>query len=117
MTALNEVPVFDRASALLRVGGDLQLLREIGALFVDESGPALQELRQAVAARDSAAIERKAHELKGSIANFGAGSAFQAAFELEQRGRSGNLEHIDGLFNRFADSLGCLCAELRALAA
>jgi|SRR5581483_3568132 len=114
---LNEqsAPAFDRESALSRVGGDLDLLREVGALFLKESVPAVSELRRAVAARDAFGIEHKAHELKGSIATFGVGEPFQFALDIEQRGKTGNLEQVDGLMERFEHSLDRLCTELREL--
>jgi HPt (histidine-containing phosphotransfer) domain-containing protein len=117
MTPLTKqaVPAFDRESALARVGGDLDLLREIAALFLSESAPALRALRSAVAARDAVAIERKAHELKGSIATFGGGAAFQDALELELKGRTRDLQQLDWTMQRFEASLACLCDDLRTL--
>ena len=81
--------VLDRAAALARVGGDLDLLKEIAALFLDEYPQALVDMRKALATGDAKTIERSAHGLKGSVANFGARTAVDAAFELEQLGRTG----------------------------
>ena len=68
-----------------------------------------------MAARDAQGIELKAHSLKGSVSTFGGGQAFQAAFELEQQGRSRDLSDVESSLRRFECSLDRLCAELEAL--
>ena len=108
-------PVLDLDTALDRVGGDEDLLREISSLFLDECPPAITELRSAVAARDPLKIERKAHSLKGSISTFGSGEPFQAALALEQQGRNRDLAEVDANLQRFEVSLERLCSELQAL--
>jgi two-component system sensor histidine kinase/response regulator len=107
--------VFDRDTALSRVGGDMDLLREIGALFLQEYPPVIRELRAAVTERDPKRIERRAHSLKGSVSTFGVGAAFQAAVELEKQGRSGDLAQVDANFQQFESSLARLCAEIQNL--
>src|ERR1700685_1049069 len=84
-------PALDRQLALARVGGDLELLREIAALFLDECPRALLEIHQALEREDSSKLENAAHSLKGSVANFGASAAVAAAFRLEQMGRAQQL--------------------------
>jgi two-component system, sensor histidine kinase and response regulator len=109
--------VFDRDTALSRVGGDVDLLREIGVLFLQEYPPAVSELRTAVTERDPKRIERKAHSLKGSVSTFGAGPAFQAALTLETQGRSGDLAQVETNLQDFEFSLARLCAEIQNLLA
>lgn len=108
-------PALDREAALSRVGGDVDLLREIGELFLREYPSEVADLRVAVAARDAYSIERKAHSLKGSVATFGSGPAFQAALELERQGRNHDLSDLDSNLERFETMLQRLCVELEAL--
>lgn len=108
-------PVLDLETALERVGGDEDLLREISAIFLQECPPAITELRSAVAARDPVTIERKAHSLKGSISTFGNGEPFHDALTLEQQGRNRDLTEVDQNLQRFEASLDRLCGELQAL--
>lgn len=93
--------IFDLSVALERMGGDEEILKEIAALFVEDSPEQLQRIRQAIDAGNAQALERAAHTLKGSVSNFGAESAVKAAFALEMMGREGNLtqaqEHFDTL--------------------
>ncbi len=83
--------ILNLAAALDRVGGDNELLEEVAKLFLDSAPSMLGEVREAVARRDARAVERAAHTLKGSVSNFGAEPAFQAALRLERMGRSGDL--------------------------
>lgn len=105
----------DRATALARVGGDLELLKEIAALFLDEYPRALDDMRQALSAGDARMLERAAHGLKGSVANFCARSAEDAAFQLEQMGRAQKLEQAPQTLAALEQSLALVQAELSSL--
>jgi len=85
----------DTASALARVGGDVEVLKEVAAVFLEELPESLRSLREAVTAGDAHAIERAAHKLKGSVGNFAAHPAFEAALKLEVLGRDGNLSEAE----------------------
>jgi PAS domain S-box-containing protein len=79
------------SEALARVGGDRDLLRELVQVFLDEIPALLEKLRQALAGRDAPGVQRLAHTVKGSMGQFGAEKACQAAQTLETIGQSGNL--------------------------
>jgi len=113
----SSVPEFslDRQLALSRVGGDLELLREIAVLFLDECPRALLEIHQAVAGEDAVKLENAAHSLKGSVANFGASAAVEAAFRLEQMGRARQLAEAPEVLRALEQALAIVCAELNAL--
>jgi two-component system, sensor histidine kinase and response regulator len=84
--------LIDRAMILDRVGGDEDLLREITSIFLSEYPGLIEEIASAVAKWDSKQLERAAHSLKGSVANFGAQGATEAAYRLETIGRNGSLK-------------------------
>jgi len=113
----SSVPEFslDRQLALSRVGGDLELLREIAVLFLDECPRALLEIHQAVAGEDAVKLENAAHSLKGSVANFGASTAVEAAFRLDQMGRARQLAEAPEVLRALEQALAIVCAELNAL--
>ena len=112
----NQLLVLDRALALSRVGGDEDLLREIAGLFLDDYPNLVARIQEALAARDAFALERASHSLKGSVANFGAEPAYQAAMELEKIGRSGDLRRAAEAFLELRRNLASLDPELTALA-
>ncbi|MBE3134948.1 MAG: response regulator, partial [Acidobacteria bacterium] len=85
-------PALDREAALARAGGDIELLRELAELFRDVGPALLAEIRQAIDCRDADKLRRAAHSLKGSVGNFDARRAFDAAASLEAIGAEKNLE-------------------------
>jgi HPt (histidine-containing phosphotransfer) domain-containing protein len=108
-------PVLDREVALTRVGGDAELLREIAVLFLENYEAWLGELREAANRRDAGLIQNTAHGLKGSVANFGAKSAFEAALRLETLGRTQDLEDVPSSLAALEAALAALRPELEAL--
>ena len=107
--------ILDLQLALARVGGDKELLREIAVLFIEECPRALTEIQEAVATRDAAKLENTAHALKGSVANFGARDAVEAAFRLEQMGRANQMTGAGAVLSTLENALSAVCAELASL--
>jgi HPt (histidine-containing phosphotransfer) domain-containing protein len=60
-------------------------------------------------------VERAAHGLKGSVANFGAQAAVDAAFQLEQMGRAGDVTGASQAIDTLALALSALHSELTVL--
>jgi PAS domain S-box-containing protein len=73
----------DMAAVLERMDGDVELLKMLAGLFLSECPQRMAEIRQAINQRDTAKLMHSAHTLKGSVANFGAGDAVEAARRLE----------------------------------
>jgi HPt (histidine-containing phosphotransfer) domain-containing protein len=105
----------DESVALSRVGGDVELLREVVGLFLDDYPQSLDLIRQAVAQGDQSSLERHAHSLKGSVSTFGAQEAFDAAQVLEKQGRTGDLSQSQDGLARLEQALINLRPELEAL--
>jgi two-component system, sensor histidine kinase and response regulator len=107
----------NRALALERVGGDEELLREIAGLFLEDYPSLITKIEEAVAKQDAHNLERAAHSLKGSVANFGSDAAYQAALDLEQIGRSKNLANMHEALSRLVSVMNQVCPELEAISA
>jgi len=105
----------DESVALSRVGGDIELLREVVGLFLDDYPQSLDLIRQAVAQGDQSSLERHAHSLKGSVSTFGAQEAFDAAQVLEKQGRTGDLSCSREGLAKLEQALINLRPELEAL--
>lgn len=103
--------------ALSRVGGDVELLKEVIELFLDDYPSTLQKIKSAVAASDASALEQHAHSLKGAVSTFGASRAFEAAFELEKQGRSRDLGGAEAGLLQLEQALEALRPELESLQA
>jgi HPt (histidine-containing phosphotransfer) domain-containing protein len=102
----------DTVSALARVEGDVELLHELVALFLKDLPKVLTTLREAVMAGDASGIERAAHKLKGSVGNFAAQPAFEAALKLEILGRDGRLSEAEPAFAQLENEITRLELEM-----
>jgi PAS domain S-box-containing protein len=107
----------DEALALSRVGGDVELLKEVIGLFLSDYPTTFEKIKCAVAASDATALEHSAHSLKGSVSTFGAGRAFEAAFVLEKQGRTGDLRDAQHGLHELEHALEALRPELESLQA
>ena len=105
----------DRAVALARVGGSMELLQEVARLFLDECPRVVTELRQALEQHDASRVEYVAHSLKGSTSSIGAQAAYEAARELEIIGRSRDLSHAQSAFLVLEDVLTRMKPDLESL--
>ncbi len=90
--------IVDKAQLLARVGGDMDLLGELVDLFLDTGGQMLSQVEQSVSRGNAEAIERAAHTIKGTVGNFAADRAFEAALKLETMGREGTLKDAERAF-------------------
>jgi signal transduction histidine kinase/CheY-like chemotaxis protein len=84
--------VLDRESALGRVGGNLDLLRQLAGVFREDCARLVPEVREALARGDAAGLREAAHTLKGMVGFFAAPAATVAARRLEQLGEQGQLD-------------------------
>ena len=98
-----------------RVGGDAELLREIAVLFLEDYPRVLDELRNAIARQDFRTVERTAHGLKGSVSNFGAAAAVEAARAIEVLGRTHQLGEVSQVIRSLELALAALRPELESL--
>jgi two-component system sensor histidine kinase/response regulator len=101
--------------AVKQMEGDVELLKEIAEMFLEESPVLMDRMRQAAADGDCKKLERAAHTIKGSVGNFAAKSAFEAAQMLEKIGREGDLGHAAEAFQRLEREIERLKPALIAL--
>jgi HPt (histidine-containing phosphotransfer) domain-containing protein len=87
--------VCEPEAALQRLGGDVQLYRELVQSFVDDSAGLLPRLDAAVAAADYEGVHRAAHCLKGTAATCGALAVADACAAIEQSGLDKDLRHSE----------------------
>lgn len=110
-----QAAVLDKTAILDRVGGDTELLREIVALFLEDCPRLLSEIRDAFQQGDTQRLEKSAHTLKGSVSNFAAGAAVQAALKLETIGRSRDLTEAPTAIMQLEKEIDLVREELVAL--
>ena len=112
-------PTIDRATfeALKQTTG-ADFVRELVDTFLQEAPSMLDELRNALAAKDADTFRRAAHSLKSNSNTFGALTLGAMARELEQGGMATVIERsgqpLDALaeeYSRVAAALTELCRE------
>jgi signal transduction histidine kinase/CheY-like chemotaxis protein len=108
--------IFDRKRTLMNVDGDLELLKEVVRLFMEEYAKFLAEIRDAVDGGDAQGFYRAAHALKGSVCNFGAHNVIDLALRLEMMGKNDNLNGAPEEFNLLADEMERLARALEEFA-
>jgi signal transduction histidine kinase/DNA-binding response OmpR family regulator len=90
------------------------LLRVLNAWLMESPG-LYQDMVEAAAQGDGAALFRGAHTLKNSSANVGARQLSQLCAELEQRGRHGQLEEVGDAIAELAQHFERTLLELTAI--
>jgi HPt (histidine-containing phosphotransfer) domain-containing protein len=105
----------DLDAALSRVGGQLDLLKELAALFIDDYPNDLNQIRASLKARDAKQLERSAHRLKGSVANFGAPGLWALAAEIERKGKTEDWFGVPELVSQLEERLERMKQELLGL--
>ena len=83
--------IVDEERLLERVGHDSQALARLVRLFLADYPRQLARIRRAVASRDARGLRAAAHALKGSVSNFAAPAATEAAMRLQQIGDTGGV--------------------------
>jgi CheY-like chemotaxis protein/HPt (histidine-containing phosphotransfer) domain-containing protein len=106
---------FSKEAALMKMGGDEELLKEVVVAFLDSFESTFGAVEAAVQAHDAQALRRAAHTLKGSVATFCTGPVYETALELEWCGRDDRLETVRQSYQKLHRELEQLLPELRAL--
>jgi PAS domain S-box-containing protein len=107
--------VVDEAVLLAGLDGDYHLLRKLARLFMADCPKQLAEIKAAIELGDAERLWRAAHTLKGSVGNFAAERACEAAQRLEILGRDGNINAAQDACLALEDELSFLTEELRKL--
>ena len=111
---LNE-EILDESTLRARFGWDQELLTEVVNLYLEDCPNLVGSIRGAIERADARALERAAHKLKGSVANFSARAAYDAALRLEVMGRGGHLEEANEALERLEMALAELKPVLLSL--
>jgi len=96
--------VIDEKNLLERLDGDQELAEELLEIFREVASSMLGAVREAVEARDSEALARAAHDLKGSAANISAAALCEVAERLEKLGRAGRADQAAGELEQLDDA-------------
>ena len=106
-------PVFDYADFLARIDGDVELLKEVIEIFLEDTPRLLSDLYTAIERNDLVAAERAAHTLKGAAANISACRLYAISQEAQQAVKNKDWNLLERMIDLFEDSFNRLERELR----
>jgi signal transduction histidine kinase/CheY-like chemotaxis protein len=101
-------------TALANLDGDREILGEVVVALLEVAPGSLASLREAVAARDPAAVAEAAQALKGAVSSVAAAPALAALTRLEELGRGGDLAAVADQLGAVEREMAFLLAALRA---
>lgn len=87
----NDLPVWNKADALVRLMNNEGLLQRVVTLFLNTAPAQLDELKSA-ALTDPALTQRLAHTMKGACGNIGAEQMMDLCARLEQAAKAGDSD-------------------------
>ena len=118
---MEERPVLDPAVLntlrKLTSPGEPDVLQEVLKLFLDDVPARLTRLRNAWASRNIEEVQRAAHSLKGSAGNIGARRLHALCSQLDDKGRSGDLDALGPLVDALGEEFDKVEAEIRRVIA
>jgi HPt (histidine-containing phosphotransfer) domain-containing protein len=88
-------------AAITRLGGCVDLYREIVTRFLADETGLVRQLFEAIAAGDAKRVQYVAHTLKGSAGMCGADEIADIAHRLEQAGKLNECDKLQGLWGQF----------------
>lgn len=111
---LNSAPVLDTDAALELLDGDLSILLMVLPIVLKQMREDQQELKGAMADRDTAQIKAISHRLKGIVGQIGAVRAQQACARLEAAAAAGGTTALVDLQTRLAAELVTLAPAIES---
>jgi two-component system sensor histidine kinase/response regulator len=94
---------------------DRGLFKELVGIFVNDYPQMLNTLRTSLKALDAKTFSRTAHSLKGMLRNFQAEAAADTAFDLEKRGKQGELDGTDRIIENLTGQIDEVAQKLKQL--
>jgi CheY-like chemotaxis protein len=107
-------PPLDLDALIENFDGDRELVSMLAGVLEDSCSCQLSEMNDAVTRGDAEGLARAAHKLKGSVANFCADAAVDAANRLEGIAQTGNLSIAAGALAVLEKEIERLREELQA---
>jgi len=97
--------VVDLSATLERLEGNVDLVKDLIGLFLDDRDKLVQAIKGAIERGSGDELSRTAHRLKGLVANFDAEAATRTAVRLESMARIGDLTDARPTFESLKEEL------------
>ncbi len=109
-------PLVNREELLLRLNGDLDLLRLVVSSFLADAPQSLDAIRAAVESNNAESLHLLAHSLKGAVSTFSAEDVNRVALRLETMAHQRDLSHAREAYSELERMMARLTPELAQLA-
>jgi two-component system sensor histidine kinase/response regulator len=109
-------PLVNRQELMLRLDGNLDLLRTVVSSFLEGAPENLDAIRAAVDSNNAESLYKLAHKLKGAVGNFSAAAVNRAALRLETIAQERDLSQAREAYQELAGMIERLTPELAQLA-
>lgn len=106
---------FDPAALWNRIGGDMELLRDLVTIFCDQYPTLLGRLKEAIEQHSFSDVQKFSHKLRGSALQFSGSTVAELADLLEQMGQKQSLDGAAEIFSRLQQEVAELVRSLRAM--
>ncbi|MEW6209560.1 MAG: response regulator [Acidobacteriota bacterium] len=104
--------VIDAEALIENSLGNMNVMRELVGLFLENYQEAMEALRGAIAMGDGESVNEAAHKLKGSLGGVQARAACRVALRLEEMGREGDLTEALAAMEELDYEIRRLCLAL-----
>jgi HPt (histidine-containing phosphotransfer) domain-containing protein len=105
--------VFDKDEALKMFEDDVEFLKELVEIFINDVPEHMSEIEEAVNSRNSETLQKSAHKLKGAVANFGKNATTDTAFKLEIMGKKKNMDGVEDVYGTLVKGVESLVNALK----
>jgi len=106
-------PVFDYDDFLDRIDGDVDLLKEVIEIFLEDTPGLLANLYSGIKRDDTKAVERAAHTLKGATANISAKRLQQLSHHVQRMLKKNGAAQLESFIGDFEENFEKLDRVLR----
>jgi signal transduction histidine kinase/ligand-binding sensor domain-containing protein/CheY-like chemotaxis protein/HPt (histidine-containing phosphotransfer) domain-containing protein len=107
--------ILNRPALLQHCDNDEKIMKEVASKFLETFPDYINEIRLYMEARDSKAIIKSIHTLKGLISIFSMEAAYYKAIEIEKIAQVGDLTNMNALLSELERELGLLGTECAVL--
>ncbi len=94
--------------------GDMGIYHELLEIFVKTTPPMLEQMREAIASNNRAALAQVAHKLKSNVQSVGLNNVYTLLGELETNNGTKNQEHLQKTFGSVLHFCQMAVAEVQA---
>lgn len=107
---------FDPRTLWDRINGDVELLRELVGIFVEEYPELLKSIATAIQQQSFDDVKKFSHKLKGSALQFSGNGVAGLASTLERMGQEHSLQGAGQAFSSLERETGILAKSLQEIA-